>query len=125
MIEDDDTPARARERVQKTGTRLAVAALELKRARDAEVEAEHVYEARKRALLLSPECPRVTRSAMTAAERDAWVEDRADEEHFKFRVATAIREAAKDNLAICQTQAMLAMALLRSVDAAYAMAGSG
>ena len=119
----DDTPASARDRIEKIGTELARASLALKRARDAEVEAEHTYEAQRRAWLLSTECPKVSRTGTTAAERDAWVDSRCDETYFKFRVATATREAAKDSLAVCQTQAMLAMALLRSVDTAYNMAG--
>lgn len=122
---NEDTPASARDRIEKIGTELARASLALRRARDAEVDAEHAYEAQRRAWLLSIECPKVTRSGTTAAERDAWVDSKCDETYFKFRLATAAREAAKDHLAVCQTQAMLSMALLKSVDTSYSMASVG
>lgn len=119
----DETPETARDRVSRCGTALAAAELELKRSRDAEVDAKHTYEAARRRAMLSKDCPKVTRGGITTAERDAWVEDQAADEEMQFQVAEVRRQSAKDHYETINTQAMLAMAILRSIDTAFNIAG--
>lgn len=119
----DETPETARDRVSRCGTALAKAELELKRARDAEVDARHTFEAARRRTMLSDDCPKVTRGGVTTAERDAWVEEQSSSAELLFQIAEVRRQAAKDHYETVNTQAMLAMAILRSIDTAFNVAG--
>ena len=117
------TPEQCRQRLLKCDNAMTAAELDLRRARDAEVAALHAYQAAQRRAMLSSERPIVTRGGVTTAERDAWVDDKAAEEHRKADIARVVREAAADHLRVVRDQGMFAMALLKSVDSAYAMSG--
>jgi hypothetical protein len=124
--EELETPVTARNRCRQVGSMLAAAELGLKRARDAEVEAEHVYQQAHRRALLMPDCPRPRRgeNGVTVADRDGWVDEQCDASEFAYKLATAARLAAKDHYETVNTQAMLAQAILKSIDRAVAI-GTG
>ncbi len=113
IAEEHETPVTGRNRVRVVGSGLVAAELELKKARDKEVNAKHEYEKAERAASLSPNAPQVTRGGVTAAERAAWVAYQVDVLEFEFRVAEANRLAAQTNYATWNTQAMLAQAILK------------
>lgn len=119
--EDTETPTTARNRVRKVGSELVAAEIALKSARDAEVNAKHEYEQAQRRAALSPEAPRVARGERTVAEREAWVADRCEAQEFAYRVAEVNRQAAQTHYATLDTQAMLAQAILKSIDRAFSM----
>lgn len=119
---DDDTPEAARARCRDLSDAMTAAELDLRRARDAEVDAKHVWEAARRAAYFSPQCPRPVRGGVTVGERDAWVDAAAAEEQTRYEVAQAWRQAAKDHHDTVRDQAMLAMSLLKSIDAAFTLA---
>ena len=122
-MSDDVTPEAARRRLLSCDNAMAAAELDLRRARDAEVDALHTYQAAQRRAMLSKDRPMVSRGGVTTAERDAWVDDQAAGEQRVADVARVRRESAADHLRVVRDQGMLCMALLRSLDAAYAMAG--
>jgi hypothetical protein len=94
-------------------------------ARDVEVAAKHRYEKLHRRVLLSKDCPKVSRGGVTTAERDAWVDERCAAEELDYDLAVATREAASDHLRTLRDQAVLVSALAKSVGMAYATAGTG
>jgi hypothetical protein len=124
MNEELETPVTARNRIRHVGSDLVKAELDLKNARDREVAAKHDYEKALRAALLSPEAPRVQRGGATVADRDAWAEDRCDAQRFAYMVAEANRQASQTHYATLNTQAMLAQAILKSIDRAFSV-GAG
>lgn len=125
MSDDLTTPAGIESRLRQLVTDLTHAQQALAAARDAEVRAKHTYEAARRRALLSEECPRVARGAVTTAERDAWVDEATARERWQWELAVVRREAAQDHLKVLRDQAVIVMSLASSVRAAYAVAGSG
>jgi hypothetical protein len=100
-----------------------VARAELRRARDAEVEAQQAYKAALRRAILSPECPKVRRDHCTVAERDAWVEDQCAGEELAYALAKATRQAAADKAHTLRAQMSVQQSITKSVGDAYR--GSG
>ena len=119
------TPVAIEAKLRTLVNDLALSQTELARARDAEVDAKHTFEAAHRRAMLSKDCPKVTRGGWTTAERDAWVDDQAAEQERAYDIAVARREAAADHLRTLRDQAMLVMALGKSVQASYSLAGIG
>jgi len=117
------TPVAAERRLLQLDTAMTQAELALRRARDAEVEAKHVWEAARRRAGFDRECPRVERGGATVDVRKQWIDDRCADEQRAYDVAVAAREAALDHHRTVRDQAMVAMALLRSVTTAYNMSG--
>jgi hypothetical protein len=97
----------------------------LAQARDAEVQARHVYKAAFRRWMLSAECPRVERNGWTTSARDAWVEDKTADLEFAWCLATAAREAAQDHLRTLRDQASLVQSIGAFVRQSYELAGVG
>jgi|SRR5690606_15306541 len=125
MSDDLTTPAGVEARLRQLVTELTLAQQALAKARDEEVRAKHAYEAARRRALLSEECPRVARGAVTTADRDAWVDEQVKHECWLYELAEVKREAAQDHLRVVRDQAMIVMSLGKSVTAAYQMAGVG
>lgn len=119
--EEHETPVTARNRIRSVGSALVKAEMDLKTARDAEVNAKHAYESARRAAALSAEAPRVLRGGTTVGERDAWVDDRCEAHEFAYRVAEANRQAAHCHYSTIETQSMLAQAILKSIDRAFSV----
>jgi hypothetical protein len=118
------TPVQVEDKIRSLVTEITHAQRALADARDLEVDAEHDYKSAERRAILSEACPKVRRDGVSAAERDAWVSDQVDGMEFAYKIARSKREAAKDHLDAVNTQATLVMALRRSVEQAYAMAGA-
>lgn len=125
MVTDDHalTPVAAERRLLALDNDMTRAELDLRKARDAEVLAKHTYEAARRRAGFDKECPRVERGGATVDMRKQWIEDRCADEGRDYDIKTAAREAAQDHHRTVRDQAMVAMALLRSVTTAYNMSG--
>lgn len=93
-------------------------------ARDLEVTAVHEYKSARRSAILAPDCPKVSRDGVTAAERDAYVEKAVEAEELAATISTAARESAQEHLRVVLTQASVVQSLARSVDGAYRLAGT-
>ncbi|MEU4558594.1 hypothetical protein AB0F72_09390 [Actinoplanes sp. NPDC023936] len=119
----DLTHAQIESKLRHLVNDLTLAQSSLRAARDAEVDAKHAYESAHRRALLSEECPKVTRGGFTTAERDAWVAEQAAELERVFDLAEANRKAAEDYLRTVRDQAMIVMALGKSVQSAFSLAG--
>lgn len=117
------TPVMAEQRLLALDNEMTQAELHLRRARDAEVTAKHTYEAARRRASFDKGCPRVERGGATVDMRKQWIEDRCADEGRDYDIKTAAREAAQDHHRTVRDQAMVAMALLRSVTTAYNMSG--
>lgn len=117
------TPVAAQQRLVALDTAMTQAELALRRARDAEVEAKHAYEAARRNAGFDNDCPRVERGGATVDMRKQWIDDRCAAQQRDYDIKTAAREAAQDHHRTVRDQAMIAMALLRSVTTAYNMSG--
>jgi hypothetical protein len=125
MSEDTLTPVEAERLLYQLYNDMSRARADLRDARDAEVTAKHVYQSKHRRMLLSRDCPKVTRGGYTTAERDAWVALQAEAEEQAFDLAEAKRKAAEDNLRTVRDQGVMAATLLKSANQAFAMAGTG
>lgn len=125
MSDDLTTPVGVESRLRALVGDLTRAQQQLAQARDHEVRSKHAYEAAKRRALLAEDRPKVTRGGTTTAERDAWVDEQAKHECWQYALAETQREAAQDHMRVVRDQAMIVMALGKSVTAAYNVAGSG
>jgi len=125
VSDDLTTPVGVESRMRRLVTDLTHAQQSLARARDAEVDAKHTFEAARRRALFSGDCPKVARGGYTTADRDAWVDEQVKTSRYQYDVAVAKREAAQDHLRVVRDQSMIVMALASSIRAAYAVAGSG
>lgn len=121
----DLTPPQIEAKLRSLVNDLTRSQLVLARARDAEVDAKHVYEVHRRRAMLSEDCPRVARGGTTTAERDAWVGAQAADAERDYDIKTAAREAAQDHLRTLTTQSNLVMALSRSVQASMSLTSVG
>ncbi|BAL87358.1 hypothetical protein AMIS_21380 [Actinoplanes missouriensis 431] len=122
-MSDDLTPAQIEAKLRRLVNDLTLAQSSLRAARDAEVDAKHAFESARRKALLSDDCPKVTRGGYTTAERDAWVAEQAAVLERTFDLAEANRKAAEDYLRTLRDQSMIVMALGKSVQSAFSLAG--
>jgi len=125
MADEPLTPVAVERKLRALVNDLARAQAMLRDARDVEVATKHAYERAHRVAMLSADCPKVTRGGFTSAERDAWVDQQCGELREAYEVAKVTREAADDHLRTLRDQSMIVMSLSRSVNTAYAMAGTG
>lgn len=123
MSDEQWTPVEIEARLRGLVTELTQAQAALAEQRDAEVRAKHAYEAARRKVLLSDDCPKVTRGGMTTTERDAYVDDQVKTARWHYDLATVRREAAQDHLRVVRDQAEIVRSLGASVRQAYEMAG--
>lgn len=119
----DMTPPVIEAKMRSLVNDLARAQVELAKARDAEVDAKHVFEAERRRAMLSSDCPKVSRGGVTTAERDSWVAAQAADAERDYDIKVAIREAARDRIQTLRDQSMLVMALSRSVQTSMGLVG--
>jgi hypothetical protein len=117
------TPVDAEMRLRAIDEALDAAVEAVKHARDTEVARYGDYKAARRVALLSGECPKVTRGGYTTAERDAWVDIRAEKAEKVYERAKADREDAVDEMFKLKDQAMVVGKISDLVRQAYAVAG--
>jgi hypothetical protein len=117
------TPEAAERRLVVLDSEMTRAELALRKARDNEVAKKHEYEAARRRAGFDKECPRVARGGATVDERKQWIDDQCAEQQRAYDIAVAAREGAQDHHRTVRDQAMVAMALLRSVSTAFNMSG--
>ncbi len=118
------SPVDIEHRLRQSITELTRAQDDLRQARDAETDAELAYQSAHRRVLLSPECPPVRRDGYTAAERDAWVAQRVEDEYAAYRHAEARRKAAEDHLRTAREISSNVQSLGAMVRSAYQLAGA-
>ena len=118
------TPVAAERRLLHLDNELTKAELDLRRIRDAEVDAQHVYEAALRRAGFDKDCPRVARNGATVDERKQWIDDRCAAEQRAYDVAVSARKGAETHLKTVDKQSMIALGLLKSVTTAYNMSGA-
>lgn len=119
------SPVDVERKMRQLVTDLYASQKALREARDDETGAEIEYRRAQRRAILSPDCPKVARGGHTAADRDAWVEDRVDAEWLAYRLATTNREAAQDHLRVVLAVAETVRSLGASVRSSYGLAGVG
>jgi hypothetical protein len=126
MLDDLTLPAIER-KLRQLVNDLALAQHVLEQKRDAEVEAKHAYEKKRRRLVLSERAPKVGRGEgqVTATEREAWVAVNCQEEEQLYDIAVARREAAGDHLRTLRDQASIVQTLAKSVQISMGLAGVG
>ena len=92
---------------------MAAAQRAVRQARDREVEAEAVLRRAIVAATLSGDCPKPKRgeNGVTVADRDAWVDQRVEDERFQAAVAEAVRKSAEDALRVSRDQASVVQSL--------------
>lgn len=122
-MSEPTTPRSVQDKLRYLTQEMEKAGTALKAARNEEVEAKQTWLSAKRRALLDPDRPRVERGGFTVAERDAWVDDQAADEHQAFMVAEAKRKAARDHLDMLIGQSMTVMALNKSVQGEVNMSG--
>lgn len=119
LDESHETPVTARARVLRYGSMVTQAELDLKRAREAEVEAMRILRKAKVVAQLSPDAPKVVRGGATVADKLAWVEQAVEDERFALDLATVMRQAAWDHYQRIDKQASLAQSILKSIDNSF------
>lgn len=105
---------------------MAAAQRAVREARDREVEAEAVLRRAIVATTLSADCPKPKRgeNGVTVADRDAWVDQRVEDERFKAAVAEAVRKSAEDALRVSRDQASVVQSLSALMRAEMQLSGT-
>lgn len=119
---EPDTPVGAEEKLETYRDQLDEAREALRRARDAELEAEQDRDAAKRRAQFDPACPKVgvfEGVRTTVAYQQAWIEDQIVKEEREYRLAKAARQAASDHLRTLGRQGSFQQSLTKSVADAY------
>lgn len=126
MTDADLTLPQIEAKLRRLVNDLAGGQLALADCRNTEVYAKFEYEQKRRRLLMSPNAPRVGRGEgeVTAAARDAWVEVQCEEEQQTYDLAVVRREAASEHLRVLRDQAMIVMALAKTVQVNMGLVGA-
>lgn len=124
-VDADLTPAEVDRHLRQLRNHVALSQIELERCRDDELEAKKAFTKARTRLLLSPECPRVSRggSGVTVDERDAWIISKLDEEFWALEGAKVNRENAEDYGRSVREQIKCIQSLGASARQAYEIAG--
>lgn len=109
------TPVHAENALRWVGRALFKAEKDLAEARNAEVEAKHVFEAARREAFFDPRCPKPERGGYTVADREAHIEKATVEQRQVYELAAVRREAAQDHLRTVNSQSMVFAALAKTV----------
>jgi len=122
---DDITLVTIERKLRQLVNDLALSQHMLAEARDTEVAAKHIWEGKRRRLLLNPDCPQVGRAvdAVTVDQRNAWVDTRCEEEQHTFELAEVRRKAAEEHLRTLRDQSVLVATLAKSVQVSMGLAG--
>lgn len=118
------TPLDVERHLSRLRVEMPKAVIALREARRVEVRARAAFKAERRRALLSADCPKPSRDGHTVAYRDAWVEAQSEKSEWSYDVARVAREAAEDHVKGLRDESMILMALGKSVNTAYQMAGA-
>jgi hypothetical protein len=122
--QDHLTPVQVEAKLRQLVNDLGRARIALRQARDIELDKKTAWERARRRLLLSADCPKMSGpGAVSAAERDAWVDDQIDDLALAHQVAKVARESAQEHMRTLKEQAELVRSLGASVRQAYDLAG--
>ena len=119
---DPDTPPGAEAKLAAYSDQLDAARKMLREARDKELAAKEVRDARKRRAQFDPKCPKVgvfDGIRTTAAYQTAWIEDQAAEEEHEYQLAKIARQAAYDHLDTLSKQGSIQQTVTKSVSDSY------
>lgn len=116
-------PVQVEQKLRECVTQLYAAEKALAECRDSEVNAELAYRSQYRRALLSDECPKVSRGAVTVADRDAWVEQKCADAFESYRLWQARCQAAQDHVRIVRDVTSTVQSIASLVRQAYSMAG--
>lgn len=120
----DMTPAEVDRHLKILRNELAKASLQLRRARDRELECEGLYLKARTKLLLSVDCPNVRGpGGVTVDERDAWLDNQLDNELWIYKEAKVARENAETYMRAVNKQVACIQSLGANARQAYGMAG--
>lgn len=128
MTEPQDalTPVQVESKLRQLVNDLGRARTSLRQARDVELRKKTDWERARRRLLLSPDCPAMTGpGSVSAAERDAWVDDQIDDLALAYQISKVARESAQEHMRTLKEQAELVRSLGASVRQAYELSGRG
>jgi hypothetical protein len=128
MTEPQDalTPVQIESKLRQLVNDLGRARTSLRQARDIELQKKTDWERARRRLLLSENCPPMTGpGSVSAAERDAWVDDQIDDLALAYQIAKVARESAQEHMRTLKEQAELVRSLGASVRQAYELSGRG
>lgn len=95
----------------------------LAEARDDEVGAEIAYQSKRRRLLLSDECPKVSRGNVTVADRDAWIDSACGDEWMEYRLSAVKCQAAQDHVRTVRDVTSTVQSIASLVRQAFSVAG--
>jgi len=93
------------QRLVRINAALGSAVKELAERRKEELAALREFKRAKAKAMFDPACPEVSRGGATVAERDAWVDDKTEEEWHAHAAAEIARESARDHLNVLREQA--------------------
>lgn len=117
-------PVQVEQKLVQSVRDLYAAEKQLAEARDTEVEAEIAYQTTRRKLLLSDDCPKVSRGNVTVADRDAWIDNSCADEWMAYRLAQTACQAAQDHVRTVRDVASTVQSIASLVRQAYSMAGA-
>lgn len=98
---------------------------DLQQARRDEVDAKHRFKRANTVAIGRADCPRVSRTGVTVADRDAWLYEQVGDEEYAADMAEVSRKNAEDAVRELHLKASLTQTEARSVFQAYGMAGRG
>lgn len=117
------TPVQVETKLRALVSAITTTQRELADARRAEVHAEVAYRKARAIAHHDPDCPRPARGGVTVGERDAWIDDHAEDEWVTLHIAQVEREICQDGLRSLLAQSEVVRSLSASVRASYEMAG--
>jgi hypothetical protein len=84
--------------------------------RDAELDAKHIWEAKKREAFASPDCPIPSRTTgVTTADREAFIERESWVERQEYEIAQKFTQGSQEHLRTLRDQSVVISALAKTV----------
>lgn len=121
----DMTPVDIEREINRLKNATAGVYGDLRQARVDEIDAKHRLKRANVFAINRVDCPRVSRTGVTVADRDAWLYEQIADEEYAADMAEVSRKNAEDAVRELQLQASLTQTEARSVFQAYAVAGRG
>jgi len=119
----DMSPVQVEQKLRYLHDQLGTSTEELRKARQAELEAQLALTGAKARATLSPACPKVARGGCTVAERNAWVQLAIQNEDQAYETAKVMRQAATDYVKTVRDQLAAVQSIGASVREAYRAIG--